>query len=117
VGLIPWKPGRSGNPAGRQKGSRNKLSQDFIEEAYAAWKAHGKDAFEHMATKEPSKFVQTIAALIPQHFKFEHEHSVVNLTEEQIEERIIELSAALGLGNGARAPKLIGGNGTSGGAR
>src|SRR5260221_5404769 len=36
-GLIPWKPGQSGNPAGRQKGSRNKLSQDFIDDAYAEW--------------------------------------------------------------------------------
>ena len=75
-----------------RKGSRNKLSQDFIERAYAAWRAHGKDAFEHMATKEPSKFVQTIAALIPQHFKFEHEHKVLHLTEEQIERRLLELA-------------------------
>ena len=26
----PWKPGESGNPAGRPKGSRNKLSEEFI---------------------------------------------------------------------------------------
>src|SRR5262245_33082869 len=28
--LTPWKPGQSGNPAGRPKGSRNRLSEDFI---------------------------------------------------------------------------------------
>ena len=112
-----WKPGQSGNSAGRQKGSRNKLSQDFIDDAYAEWQENGKAALRHMSTKDPSKFVQMISALIPQHFKVEHEHPLTLLTEEQIEERIIELSAVLGLGNGARAPKLIGENGTSGGAR
>ena len=28
----PWKPGESGNPAGRPKGSRNKLGEEFITE-------------------------------------------------------------------------------------
>ena len=31
-GLVPWKPGQSGNPAGRQKGSRNKLAEVFLAE-------------------------------------------------------------------------------------
>ena len=29
-GLIPWKPGQSGNPKGRPQGSRNKLTEDFF---------------------------------------------------------------------------------------
>jgi hypothetical protein len=79
------------------------------------WK-EGITALRAMRDREPSKFCTMVAALIPQHFKFEHEHSLALLTEEQIEERIIELSASLGLSNGATAPKVIGGNGTSGGA-
>jgi hypothetical protein len=85
--------------------------------AHEVWQEHGKSALITMATKQPSRFVQMVALLIPAHFRIEHEHPLTLLTEEQIEERIIELRAALGLGNGARAPKLIGGNGTSGGAR
>ena len=37
----PWKPGESGNPAGRPKGSRNKLSEEFVAEIYADWCEHG----------------------------------------------------------------------------
>jgi hypothetical protein len=28
--LKPWKPGESGNPAGRPKGSRNKINQAYV---------------------------------------------------------------------------------------
>ena len=41
-GLIPWKPGQSGNPKGRPQGSRNKLSEDFLADLHDAWLAFGK---------------------------------------------------------------------------
>jgi hypothetical protein len=58
---------------GRPKGSRNKLAEKFIDDVHASWQVQGATALERMATESPSKYCALIAALIPQHFKLEHE--------------------------------------------
>ena len=60
-----FKPGQSGNPAGRPRGSRNRLSEDFLADAYQQWQQHGSKALETMATSEPAKFCQMVASLLP----------------------------------------------------
>jgi uncharacterized protein DUF5681 len=42
--LRPWQPGQSGNPAGRPIGSRHKLAEQFIKDAYELWKIEGPAA-------------------------------------------------------------------------
>ena len=42
----PWKPGESGNPAGRPKGSRNKLGEEFITGLCHDWCQHGAAALK-----------------------------------------------------------------------
>ncbi|MGH6867205.1 MAG: DUF5681 domain-containing protein [Methyloceanibacter sp.] len=33
----PWRPGQGGNPAGRRRGSRNRLSEAMIGDLFADW--------------------------------------------------------------------------------
>ncbi len=66
--LVPFRPGQSGNPRGRPKGSRNRISEDFLQDAYEAWSTHGKTALDKMATEEPGKFVTMIGGLVPKEF-------------------------------------------------
>jgi len=60
-----WKPGESGNPAGRSKGSRNKLKEAFLKDLCEAWEKHGAAAIEEIAKNEPAAFVRVVASLLP----------------------------------------------------
>ena len=65
--LAPYqfKPGHCGNPSGRPLGARNKLSETFLEDVYAAWQEHGKQALDTMAENDPGAFVKVAASLMP----------------------------------------------------
>ncbi len=60
-----FKPGVCANPAGRPKGARNKLTETFLEDAYAAWQQHGPRALDTLARDDPGTFVKVCASLMP----------------------------------------------------
>src|SRR5437899_10504052 len=49
----PWQPGQSGNPKGRALGSRNRMSESFLEDLRATWEKHGAPALETCAGSCP----------------------------------------------------------------
>lgn len=89
-----FKPGQSGNPRGRPKGSRNKINEAFLRDFYEAWEAFGRPALMATAWTDPAAFVKVAAALLPKEFKIET--SVMDMTDEQLQQRIRSLAAALG---------------------
>jgi uncharacterized protein DUF5681 len=94
-GLIPWKPGQSGNSAGRQKGSRNKLSEDVIDMVAKTAREGGLQAFERMRDEHPADYCKMLVGLIPQYFRVEHEHTIAGLSPQELRDKLVEARARL----------------------
>ena len=61
----PWQPGQSGNPAGRPRGSRSRLSESFLSDFHTVWEEEGIQAIRRCARNDPSTFVRVAASLLP----------------------------------------------------
>lgn len=60
-----WKPGQSGNPAGRPKGARDRLESDFLYALADHFKEHGREAIDRLCATNVTGYIKAIASLMP----------------------------------------------------
>lgn len=91
----PFKPGQSGNPKGRPKGARSKLSSDFINAIAADFQKHGIEAIELTREDKPSEYLKIVASLLPKEIKLDAD--ITDATQYSDTERLTRLAFLLGL--------------------
>jgi hypothetical protein len=90
-----WQPGVSGNPAGRVRGSRNKLSEAVICALLRDFSKHGEKAIAKVRRTQPAAYLKILALLVPREHKVEHSNAIKNLTDEELEAMVELLKASL----------------------
>jgi hypothetical protein len=89
---------------GRPKGSRNKLGEAFIEALHDDFMENGVAAIQIVRNEKPDQYLKVIASLLPKEMTLNVNDDQGNLTDDEIVERIRELSKAI-------SPFLTGGTG------
>ena len=93
------QPGQVLNPTGRPKGTRNKLSEQFLLDMHKVWtevtEIEGKasvmalDVIRAVATKEPSKMLSAMVQVLPKDFQvsvdIDHVNWVISATPKVFE--------------------------------
>ena len=78
--LTPFKPGKDwkGNAKGRPKGSRNAVSEAFLQDLHKVWAKQGLGVLEHVAANEPSKLLAAMVQVLPKDFQVSVDVDQVN---------------------------------------
>jgi hypothetical protein len=71
--VTQFKPGQSGNPAGRKPGSKNRFSEDFWRDLANDWAEHGLDAIRAVRTADPAKYLMACVNVLPKDLNVKHE--------------------------------------------
>lgn len=66
-----WKPGQSGNPAGRPKGARSKLSESFLKALSEDFDSNGIEVIEKVRNDRPHEYLKIVAAVLPKQMQLE----------------------------------------------
>ena len=90
-----FKPGQSGNPKGRKKGSKNKLTKAYLTDIYEDYAEHGKGVIKRLREKDPGLYLRLVAQLIPKNLDVSHSGNisiqVVNYEDDDnLESELIE---------------------------
>jgi hypothetical protein len=95
-GLKPWKPGQSGNPAGRPLGARSKFSEQACADALADWTTHGKTTLERVRDTDPSTYLRVLFSIIPKDIavSIEQRSGPMDTAEMQMMRRLVALIQA-----------------------
>jgi len=86
--------GVSGNPNGRPKGSRNKLTETFLDIVAKDFAENGAEAIERVRREDPVMYLRIVGSLIPRELITQREQAPDFDYSELTSEQVVELVEA-----------------------
>lgn len=84
----------TGNRAGRPKGSRNKLGEDFLTALQADFSAHGIAVIQTVREERPHEYLKVIAGILPKELNV-NTSRVEELSDDELADGIAALQSIL----------------------
>src|SRR3954469_1147768 len=86
----PFQPGESGNPNGRPKGARQKLTALLLNAIAEDFAAHGMDAIAAVRKRDPACYLKIVSNLVPRDLVLqrEREPDYANISDDELTELV-----------------------------
>src|SRR6516164_106568 len=76
--------GRSGNPAGRPKGARNRFSEALVTDFADDWQEHGAAVIAQVRQQDPVAYLSIATRLVPKEFLIETGGTVEHMRDDEL---------------------------------
>jgi Family of unknown function (DUF5681) len=90
----PFPAGVSGNPNGRPKGARNKLTETFLDIVAKDFAENGAEAIERVRREDPVMYLRIVGSLVPRELIAKREQEPDCDYSELTDDEIVELIEA-----------------------